>query len=69
MSLDFQVGDFVQVSPKATRYAGRVGKIIGSRYAPTDNFNGGMILYTIQFSDKEAAEFDGMKMRRVKREE
>ena len=66
-TLDFQVGDIVQITPKAKEYAGRVGEIIGCRYIDADNWDGGVILYTVRFSDKKSAEYDGMKMRRVRR--
>lgn len=54
--IDFEVGDFVQIRPNGKgKYIGRVGVIIGIRYKELET--GPALVYTVKFSDKEAADF------------
>lgn len=60
-----EVGDIVQIRAVAKHHAGRVGRVIGSRFV-VDHFGDGQILYTVQFSDTEAAEYDGHKFKIIR---
>ena len=52
---DYEVGDFVQIRANAKNNIGRIGLIIGVRFK--DFENGPALVYTVKFSNKEAADF------------
>lgn len=54
--LDFEVSDFVQIRANAKKNIGRVGVIIGVKYGKLDK-GGDALLYTVRFSDREAADY------------
>lgn len=54
--IDYEVGDFVQIRANAKNNIGRVGVIIGIRYKEFDKI-GPALVYTVKFSDQEAADF------------
>lgn len=54
--IDYEVGDFVQIRADAKNNIGRVGVIIGIRYKEFDKI-GPALVYTVKFSDQEAADF------------
>lgn len=59
-SIDFEVGDFVQI--RNTAHVGRIGKIIGVKPDMVKD----RLIYTVQFSDKEAVTFFGGSLSFVK---
>lgn len=60
-SLDFEVGDFVQIVADGKRDAGRIGTIIGislRKYNGKDE-----LAYTVRFSDYESAGVSAVRLR------
>lgn len=66
-ALDYQVGDIVQVRPNGKKYIGRLGMIIGIRYARFDT-SGDSLVYTIRFSDKESNDYAASNLSFVRRD-
>lgn len=54
--LDLECGDLVQIRAGSKSHIGDIGVIIGTRYMKLDK-GGDAILYTVKFSDKDAADF------------
>lgn len=70
MCMDFEVGDCVQINPNANKFVGAVGEIIGIKYQRADeNLDGGIILYTVKFSDRQSADYVARKLRIVRKKE
>lgn len=61
IGLDIQTGDLVQLRASAKQNAGRVGRVIGIQYAKGKKAEG-FLLYTVQFTDKEAVCLDAGKL-------
>lgn len=54
--IDYEVSDVVQIRAGSKSHIGDIGVIIGARYMKLDK-GGDAILYTVKFSDKDAADF------------
>lgn len=54
--LDYEVGDLVRIRGNGKRHAGDTGAIIGIRYFEYTSSGPGLI-YTVKFSDYDAADF------------
>lgn len=61
---DFKVGDLVQLKADGQEFAGKVGEIIGIRYI--ERKGEGLLSYTIRFSDNEATEANGGRLKVVR---
>ena len=61
-SIDFQIGDLVQVMCKG-KNTGRIGRIIGVSI----RFVSGKIMYTVQFNDKESTSVSGYGLKFLSR--
>ena len=63
--IDYEVSDVVQIRAGSKSHIGDIGVIIGARYMKLDK-GGDAILYTVKFSDKDAADFVANNLKLVR---